>query len=93
MLKKSVRELASKAVSLVCEPCYDEKDFMISAAAREHAAAQNAAEKVLRRYADEEGFVAMFARNSRRWSPPLTKAIEAAEKAVHDLIEQETAGS
>ena len=93
MLKKTVRELASKAVSLVCEPCYDAQDVLVEAAAREHAAAQNAAERILRRYADEEGFVAMFARNSRRWSPPLTKAIAAAEKAVHDLVEQETAGS
>jgi hypothetical protein len=93
MIKKTVRELAAKAVSLVCEPCFDSRDVLIEAAAREHAAAQNAAEKVLRRHADSEGCVALFARNSRRWSPPLAKAIAAAEKAVHDLVEQETAGS
>lgn len=94
MLKKSVRELAAKAASLVCPPCFDDKDFMVSAAAREHSAALAAAEKVLRRAADGNGFVALFARNARgRWSPPLAKAIAAAEKAVHDLVEQETAGA
>lgn len=94
MLKKSVRELAAKAVDLVCSPCYDSRDVLIAAAAREHAAALAAAERVLRRYADEEGRVALFARNARgKWSPPLAKAIAAAEAAVHDLIEQETAGS
>ena len=93
MLKKSVRELASKAASLVCAPCFDEKDFMVAAAAREHTAALAAAAAILQRHADGDGLVAMFARNSRRWSPPLAKAIAAAEKAVHDLIEQETAGS
>ena len=93
MLKKSVRELAAKAVSLVCSPCYDSRDILIEAAAREHAAALAAAERVLRKHADPDGHVAMFARNSRRWSPPLAKAIAAAEKAVHDLVEQETAGS
>jgi hypothetical protein len=93
MLKKSVRELAAKAVSLVCEPCFDTQDVLIEAAAREHAAAALAAEKVLRKHADSDGLVAMFARNSRRWSPPLAKAIAAAEKAVHDLVERETAGA
>jgi hypothetical protein len=93
VLKKTVRELASKAVSLVCEPCFDTRDILIEAAAREHAAAFSAAERVLRRHADSEGCVALFARNSRKWSPPLAKAIAAAEAAVHDLIEQETAGS
>jgi hypothetical protein len=94
MIKKTVRELASKAVGLVCSPCFDTRDVLIEASAREHAAAMTAAERVLRRYADEEGLVALFARNSRgRWSPPLTKAIAAAETAVHDLVERETAGA
>jgi hypothetical protein len=93
MLKKTVRELSAKAADLTVGPCFDSRDFMVSAAAREHAAAMAAAERVLRRHADSEGCVALFARNSRRWSPPLAKAIAAAEKAVHDLVEQETAGS
>ena len=93
MLKKSVRELASKVVSLTCDPCFDGQDVLIQAAAREHAVAFAAAEKVLRKYADSEGLVAMFARNSKRWSPPFVKALDAAEEAVEDLIEQETAGS
>ena len=94
MLKKSVRELAAKAVSLVCSPCYDSRDILIEAAAREHAAALAAAERVLRKHADPDGHVAMFARNARgKWSPPLAKAIEAAERAVHDLVERETAGA
>jgi mannose-1-phosphate guanylyltransferase len=78
---------------LVCEPCFDTRDILIEAAAREHAAAFSAAERVLRRYADDQGLVAMFARNSKKWSPPFVKAIDAAEEAVEDLIEQETAGS
>lgn len=94
MIKKSVRELAAKAVSLVCAPCYDSRDVLIEAAAREHATALAAAERVLRRAADDQGLVALFARNARgRWSPPLAKAIEAAERAVHDLVERETAGA
>lgn len=93
MWKKSVRELASKAADLTVGECFDSRDFMVAAAAREHSAAIAAAERVLRRHADEEGLVAVFARNGRHWSPPLTKAIAVAEKAVHDLIEQETAGS
>lgn len=93
MWKKSVRELASKAADLTVGECFDGRDFMIAAAAREHTAAIAAAEKVLRRHADEEGLIPVFARNGRHWSPPLAKAIKAAEKAVHDLIEQETAGS
>jgi hypothetical protein len=66
---------------------------MIEAAAREHSAAIAAAERILRRHADADGLVPVFARNGKHWSPPLTKAIAAAEKAVHDLVEQETAGS
>ena len=93
MLKKTVRELAAKAADLTVGSCFDSRDFMIAAAAREHAAATAAAEQVLRRHADDEGLVAMFARNSRKWSPPLAKAIVAAEKAAHDLLERETAGA
>ena len=93
MIKKSVRELASKAVSIVCEPCFDSRDVLIAAAAREHVAAMEAAEAVLRKYADADGLVAMFARNSKRWSPPFVRALDAAEEAVEALIEQETAGS
>ena len=93
MLKKSVRELASKAVSLTCDPCFDSRDILIEAAAREHVVAFAAAERVLRKYADDQGLVAMFARNSKKWSPPFVKAIDAAEEAVENLIEQETAGS
>ena len=93
MLKKTVRELSAKAADLAVGPCFDSRDFMIAAAAREHAAALAAAEQVLRRHADAEGLVAMFARNSRKWSPPLAKAIVAAEKAAHDLLERETAGA
>jgi hypothetical protein len=93
VLKKSVRELASKAVGLVCEPCFDSRDVLIAAAAREHVAAMEAAERVLRKYADSDGLVALFAKNSRRWSPPFVKALDAAEEAVENLIEQETAGS
>lgn len=93
MWKKTVRELASKAADLTVGECFDARDFMVAAAAREHSAAVSAAERVLRRYADADGLVPVFARNGRHWSPPLTKAIAAAETAVHDLVEQETAGS
>ena len=93
MWKKSVRELASKAADLTVGQCFDARDFMVAAAAREHTAALAAAERVLRRHADSDGLVPVFARNGRHWSPPLTKAIAAAEKAAHDLLERETAGS
>lgn len=94
MLKKSVRELAAKAADLAVGSCFDEKDFMIEAHAREHTAALTAAAAILQRHADSDGLVALFARNARgRWSPPLAKAIAAAEKAAHDLLERETAGA
>ncbi len=93
MWKKTIRELAAKAADLTVGQCFDSRDFMIAAAAREHTAAIAAAERVLRRHADEEGLIPVFARNGRHWSPPLTKAIAAAEKAVHDLVERETAGA